>query len=243
MTAAYFDDLAARLRAAGVSADAAAGTVAELAAHVAESGTDPEDEFGPAAEFAAVLHPSGGGGEPGPSDETWRWTADAFQDRRLLDRFGDQGWEVERVDSAGRFVSRRDPERPQRWDYRRETVLPGRRTALAARLAPDGWEPCGTWICFEYFKRPKAATLGPDAELPAAPAAPSRRTFWSRRFYAFLAAYTLLLVGAATAWLVLGDADDRDGFGGGFLTGALAGAALAALVAIASTVIKLRRRP
>ncbi|MBE1533866.1 hypothetical protein [Actinomadura algeriensis] len=241
MNAAYFDDLAARLRAAGLPDDAVAGTVDELAAHVAESGADPEDEFGPAAEFAAVLHPPEPGGEPGPSDETWRWTADAFQDRRMLDRFGDQGWEVEHIDSVGRFVSRRDPERPQRWEYRRETVLPGRRAAVAARLAPDGWEPCGRWVHFEYFKRPKAATLGPDAELPDAPAAPARRMFWGRRFYAFLAGYALLLAAAATAWLVYGD--PGDGLGGGFATGALAGAALATIIGIVSTLLNTRRRP
>ncbi|RSN48371.1 hypothetical protein [Actinomadura sp. WAC 06369] len=240
MSAAYFADLADRLRAAGVPDDEAAATVDDLAAHVAESGTDPEDEFGPAAEFAAVLHPSAPAAEPGPSDDTWRWTADAFQDRRLLNRFGDEGWEVERIDNAGRFISRRDPERPQRWEYRRETVLPGRRAALAARLAPDGWEPCGTWVYFEYFKRPKAASLGPGAELPAAPETPARHLFWSRRFYAFLAGYVLLGAGAAAAWFLLGD-PGGDGFTGGFTRGALIGAALAALFALTSILLRNRR--
>ncbi|MFV2177206.1 hypothetical protein ACFHW2_13255 [Actinomadura sp. LOL_016] len=239
---AYFDDLADRLRAAGLPDAAVADTVRDLAAHVAESGTDPEDEFGPAAEFAAVLHPAEPDREPGPSDETWVWTADAFQDRRMLDRFGDQGWEVEHVDSVGRFVSRRDPERPQRWEYRRETVLPGRRPALAARLAPDGWEPCGSWVYFEYFKRPKAATLGPDAELPAAPAAPSRHLFWSRRFYAFVTVYLLVVVGGAAAWFSFGD-PGADGFTGGFVGGAVTGAALAAIAGLALVLLRTRRRP
>ncbi|XRQ05586.1 hypothetical protein ACN3XK_54930 [Actinomadura welshii] len=224
MTARYFDDLAGRLRAGGVPEAEVAGTIDDLAAYVAESGTDPRDEFGTPEEFAGTLIGPADGGSPEPSAETWRWTADAFQDRTMLDRFGDEGWEVERVDSVGRFVCRRDAENPQRWEYRRETVLPGRRQAVAERLAPDGWERCGTWMYFEYFKRPKAASVGPGADLQAPPGPPARKYFWSRRFYVFMAGYIAFVAAVCAAGYVLLPADDRTGF----LTGAAAGGALAA---------------
>lgn len=233
MTASYYEELAERLRGAGVPDDEAARTVDDLAAYAAESGADPRDEFGTPEEFAAQLAPArAGGGFPGPdelpgeADETWVWTADAFQDRLMLGRFGDEGWEVERIDAAGRFVSRRDVRNPQRWEYRRETVLPGRRRALADRLAPDGWEPCGTWMCFEYFKRPKAASLGPEAELDAPPETPAKRYFWSGRFYVFIVAYGAFLAVVCALWIASAPDASRSGFLTGFVVGTLGAAAV-----------------
>ncbi|MFI0351757.1 hypothetical protein [Actinomadura sp. 9N407] len=199
----YFDTLATRLRAEGMPAEEVTGTVEDLAAYTADSGTDPREEFGPPEEFATRLA-GGAAAEPAPAAENWVWTADAFHELQHLNHFGDQGWEVERVDGVGRFVSRRDAGAPQRWEYRRETVRPRResRAALAGRLAPDGWEPCGTWICFEYFKRPKAADLGPAAALTDVPVAPARRAFWSKGFAAYL-----LFLGAILAWSLLGSGD------------------------------------
>ncbi|GAA4241379.1 hypothetical protein GCM10022254_69980 [Actinomadura meridiana] len=238
MTTPYFEELAERLRAGGVPADEVAGTVDDLAAYVAESGADPRDEFGEPEEFAARLAPSGGGAVPEPSvatpseetasAETWRWTADAFHERRLLNRFGEEGWEVERVDSLGRFVSHRDIENPQRWEYRRETVLPARRAAAAERLAPDGWEPCGSWVCFEYFKRPKAASLGPEAELDDPPMAPARHIFWSRRFAIFIVCYSAFWIAMCAVWLLVAPGEDRSRF----LLGCLVGAVLAVAMVV-----------
>ncbi|MEU9024853.1 hypothetical protein [Actinomadura sp. NPDC048394] len=227
MTTPYFEDLAERLRDSGVPADEVSGTVDDLAAYIAESGTSPEEEFGPVEEFAARLAPpEDDGPEPDASAQTWRWTADAFQDRAMLNRFGDEGWEVERVDSVGRFVCRRDGEHPQRWEYRRETVLPGRRKAVEQRLAPDGWEPCGNWMQFEYFKRPRAASLGPNAELQAPPEIPAKRFFWSRRFYTFASCYAAFVVVACAGWLAFAPAESRTGFLVGFLLGAAIAAVL-----------------
>lgn len=117
-------------------------TVDDLAAYVTESGTDPVQEFGTPAEFAPQVAPAGEPATdetvPPSSAETWTWRADAFHERDVLNHYGDEGWEVERVDAAGRFVSHRDPENPQRWEYRREIVLPGRGQAVIDRLAPDG---------------------------------------------------------------------------------------------------------
>ncbi|GAA2071273.1 hypothetical protein [Actinomadura alba] len=227
----YFDTLAERLRESGLSDEQIASTIDDLATYVTESGAAPEEEFGPAADFAEQLtagHAQGADSAPSPeidpAPETWRWTADAFHERKRLNEFGDQGWEVERVDALGHFVSHRDPARPQRWEYRRETVVVGGRAKTADRLAPDGWEPCGTWVVFEYFKRPKSASLGPAGELDEAPDGPGRRIFWSKRFYVFFAGYAAFLGAIALGRLALGG----DALKNWFLIGLLAGGVMAA---------------
>lgn len=206
----YFAVLADRLRARGVTEERVTATLAELHDYLLDADTTPEAEFGPAEEFAARLARGGDGvstagedgtcgAEPGPRAEEWRWACDVYTDRELLARYGDQGWEVERVDRLGRFVCRRDPGSAMRWEYRREVVRRGEHDATAARLAPDGWEPCGRWTYIAYFKRPLAATAGPAAELPAVPRVPDRRLFLSRK-------YRLLLLTAAALWVAVGSA-------------------------------------
>ncbi|MFE3454414.1 hypothetical protein ACFXJ8_36375 [Nonomuraea sp. NPDC059194] len=224
----YFDELAVRLRERGVPEETVRATVADLTAYLAETDADPEEEFGPAAEFAEQLG-VGSVEESAAGEDTWRWTADVFADERRLNEFGDQGWEVDRVDALGWFISHRDPREPQRWEYRREVVTRKGRQALVERLAPDGWEPCGTWAFYEYFKRPKAASLGPDAEIDALPSAPAKGVFFSRRFYALIVVMLAGLVGALA--LLPSASGTVEGFVVGLLIGA-AGGALAALVAL-----------
>ncbi|MGW1676895.1 HAAS signaling domain-containing protein [Saccharopolyspora sp. NPDC002376] len=168
----YLADLEARLRENGVPAARVATTVDELTDHLAETGVDPVAEFGPVEEFAAQLTGSDGAApEPAREATTWRCIADIFVDRELLARYGAQGWEMTRIDTTGHFVCQRDPEHPQRWEYLRETVgLSG--VSKAERLAPDGWEQCGSWPPFAYFKRPAAASVG---ELSAPPEPPQRQ--------------------------------------------------------------------
>ncbi|MFF5422468.1 hypothetical protein ACFY49_40375, partial [Streptomyces misionensis] len=89
---AYFAEVTGALAAAGVPAAQIEATVEDLRAHLAESGTAPEEEFGPAARFAARL----GGLAPEPDGpdaaaEHWTWTADLFNDRRMLAVHGAQG--------------------------------------------------------------------------------------------------------------------------------------------------------
>jgi hypothetical protein len=206
--AGYFGELAAALGAAGVPADRIDATVSELAAHLAETGSTPEEEFGPAAAFAARL----GGTTPdvtGPADEaeTWTWTADVYNDRRLLALHGDQGWEVERLDALGRFVCRRTSGTALRWEYRREIVGERRREGLLDRLEPDGWELCGEWFFYAYFKRPKAASTGPAAALTALPQRPARSWYIGTRAW-------LLAVGwpVAVALILMAYVTDRLGF-------------------------------
>lgn len=92
----YFDHLAARLRGEGVPDDQVGVIVADLATYLDDTGVQPDAEFGPVAEFAAQLAPPRGDGVPAqpPDGETWRWRADAFDEMRWLETFGDQGWEV-----------------------------------------------------------------------------------------------------------------------------------------------------
>lgn len=199
----YFDELTAALRGTGVPADQIASTVAELRGHLADSGTSPEEEFGPAADFAARL---GGtvpaAAEPAGKAETWLWTADIYNDRRLLALHGDQGWEVEGLDTLGRFMCRRVPGAALRWEYRRELISGKRRDEVLDRLAPEGWEICGEWMLFAYFKRPKAASEGPAGALDALPERPGRWLFLSRKGKALLAVWMLLVLGAVAVTLV-----------------------------------------
>ncbi|MEU8530573.1 MULTISPECIES: hypothetical protein [Streptomyces] len=200
-TDTYFDELAAALRTAGVPEDEVAATVADLAGHLAETGTAPEEEFGPAAAFAARL-----GGAPEPEEpekqaESWTWTADIFNDRRMLAVHGDQGWEVEGLDHLGRFVCRRVPGEALRWEYRRETLTGARRARILAELGPEGWESCGEWMGYGYFKRPKAAGEGPEAALHTLPEAPRRRLFLSRRGMLMIGLLVALTVGTVGSWV------------------------------------------
>lgn len=230
----YFDELAVRLRERGVPEETARATVADLTAYLAETDADPEEEFGPAAEFAEQLGVAPVT-EAAAEEDTWRWTADIFVDERRLNEFGDQGWEVDRVDAVGWFISHRDQREPQRWEYRREVVTRKGRQALVERLAPDGWEPCGTWVFYEYFKRPKAASLGPGAEIDSPPSAPAKGVFFSKRFYLLM---VVLLVGLVFALALLPSAS---GAGEGFVVGLLIGAAGGALAGLGALWFAARR--
>ncbi|MFF3315290.1 hypothetical protein ACFYV5_07225 [Streptomyces sp. NPDC003035] len=197
-TDTYFEELAAALRTAGVTEEQIASTVADLRAHLAETGSGAEEEFGPAAAFAAQL----GGlapspGEPAEEAESWTWTADLFNDRRMLAVHGDQGWEVESLDSLGRFVCRRAPGVALRWEYRREVIRGHRREQVLAELSPEGWELCGEWLVYGYFKRPKAASAGRAGALGTLPATPAKWLFLSRRGKVLLGAWVLMVGGAS----------------------------------------------
>ncbi|MEE1757027.1 hypothetical protein [Streptomyces sp. SP18CS02] len=193
---AYFDELSAALRRAGVAEEQTAATVADLTGYLAESGTTAVEEFGPAREFAAQLAGGATGPAAGPAEkaETWTWTADIFNDTAMLAVHGDQGWEVERLDAVGRFVCRRVPGAALRWEYRREALPRGRRSPVVGQLAPEGWELCGEWFFYGYFKRPKAADAGPAASLTTLPETPARTWFLSGRGWAALAVWAVSVI-------------------------------------------------
>ncbi|MFF0741882.1 hypothetical protein ACFYVL_15910 [Streptomyces sp. NPDC004111] len=199
----YFERLTTALRATGMEREEVSATVADLRAYVADSGdgTDPAAEFGDPAEFAARLTGQRPVEEPAAEAETWKWTTDIYNDRRLLGRYGDEGWEVERVDRLGRFVCRRDASAAQRWEYRREMANNAReRAARTAELAPDAWEPCGHWLFYMYFKRPKAASSGPAAALSSVAEAPGTTRMFGSRMHRMLLVLGLAVMAAAVAF-------------------------------------------
>ncbi|WP_329565478.1 hypothetical protein [Kitasatospora sp. NBC_01266] len=179
----YFAELAGGLRAAGLPQSEVAATVADLGGYLAESGSpDPYEEFGAPEDFAARLTRRPGADErPDASAQTWKWAADIYTDRKYLNHYGDQGWEVAGLDRLGRFVCHRDPASAMRWEYRRESADRARGlAAIAAELAPEGWEPCGRFLYFMYLKRPKAASAGPAAGLDELVPPPGKRLFVGR---------------------------------------------------------------
>lgn len=219
----YLEELATLLRARGVPERRLKSTIDDLATFLAEGELDPTEEFGPAREFVDDLV---GEERPDPDPESLVWAADSFAATGRLNEMGAQGWEVEWVDRFGRFVSHRG-EDPQIWEYRQE-IAPGRRerTRLAEGLAPEGWELAGHYFTFAYFKRSRAALIGPAAELDERPEPPRERFFWSPP--------GLLSIGVALVVLVIslftlggtlweGDAADRVATMAGAGVGALVG--------------------
>lgn len=208
----YLDRLAAALRTAGRSEAEITATVADLSSYVTDGDggahgdgdgneADLAEEFGAPEEFAARLTEDAPGEEPAAAAEEWKWTCDLYTDRELLNRYGDEGWEVERIDRLGRFVCHRDPSAALRWEYRREIANNTKeRAALTAELAPDGWEPGGHWMYCSYFKRPKAASEGPAAGLDAVPTAPRERILWGPRVRRLMLVAALLAVLLAVAF-------------------------------------------
>ncbi|WP_406506490.1 hypothetical protein [Streptomyces sp. NBC_00212] len=200
MNTEYFAELGRLLAARGLPQQEVSATVADLTGYLAESGSaDAHEEFGAPDVFADRLTQGRTDERPEPGAETWKWTADIYTDRLLLNQYGAEGWEVEGIDFVGRFVCRR-PDAAMRWEYRRETAHGAKgREALLADLEPDGWEPCGRWLHMTYFKRPAAASAGPAAELAAPPAPPARHVFFSAKFWGLVAVFvvsmTLLVLG------------------------------------------------
>ncbi|MGW0929761.1 hypothetical protein [Streptomyces sp. NPDC002644] len=237
----YYAELTRALGEQGLPQDRAAALVAEVRAYAAESGADPRAEFGPPADFARDLAPAPSGGNgpqaPEPGVEHWVWTVDAYTDQDMMNRFGAQGWEIERVDRLGRFVSHRDGDTTLRWEYRRDVVDRRDRSRHAASLAPDGWEPCGHWSYLAYYKRPLAVTAGPAAVVENAPERPGRSVYFTRRLYAWPAA---ALLAVAAVVLLLLTAPEESGARGGMVTGAIAGTAVT-LLALPWLIARQRR--
>jgi hypothetical protein len=41
-----------------------------------------------------------------------------------------------------------------RWEYRRRTATARNEMTVLREMGEDGWELCGVWLFFLYFKRP-----------------------------------------------------------------------------------------
>lgn len=236
----YLDELATLLREREVPEDRIRSTTDDLAAFLAEGDLDPEEEFGPPAEFADDLVGEEG---PEPTPESLVWAADSFAAPERLNELGAQGWEVDRVDRFGRFVSHRG-EDPQVWEYLQE-IAPGRRerARLAERLAPEGWEPFGHYFTYVYLKRARAAVVGPAAELDTRPEPTVKRYFWSVRGLVVIAlalAVTAISLYSLGGTLWEGDTADRMATMAGAVVGALVG--VGALLGVFWLVARFRNR-
>lgn len=236
----YLDELATLLRARGVPEQRLKSTIDDLAAFLADGDLDPTQEFGPVREFADDLVGEEG---PEPDPESLVWAADSFAATERLNEMGAQGWEVERVDRYGRFVSHRG-EDPQAWEYRQE-IAPGRRERkrLTESLAPEGWELVGHYFTFAYFKRSRAALIGPAAELDERPEPTRKRFFWSPPGLLLIAVALVVLAISlfdlgGTLWE--GDAADRVATMAGAGVGALVG--VGAVLGVFWLVARVRNR-
>ncbi|MEV5571205.1 hypothetical protein AB0L06_14240 [Spirillospora sp. NPDC052269] len=242
MNERYFEELADGLRRLGVAEDRIGPLVGELSGHLAETGADPEDEFGPAVRFAAEFAEGAGAeaaaGGPAADAERWVWSADASVDQEMMNRFGAQGWEIERVDHLGRFVSRRDLASPTQWEYRRDVVGRRDRAAHAEELAPDGWEPCGHWLFLAYSKRPLAAVAGPAADIATPAGRPGRSYYFTRGLWAPLA---VLVASLALSGILLATAFATDS-GGSTVRGMLFGLPVGLLLGAVGAFLAYRRK-
>lgn len=156
----YLTEVAGRLRAGGLPDDRVDDLGAELRAHLAASNETPEDAFGPAATFAADLlaesaAPAPDAAAPGVEERTFRATA--LDEVGILAELGADGWELTGVRDFG-LHARRPYEAAARraWRYERRRTLRARATEQQMRAG--GWEPCGRWLPFSYFKRPGPAS-------------------------------------------------------------------------------------
>lgn len=159
-TDAYLTELAEHLRAAGLAPERVDDVLGELRDHLAASGELPEATFGPVGRFAADLlaesaDPVPDAAVPGVEQRTFRATA--LDEVDILAELGRDGWELTGVRDFGLHASRpRDVAARRPWQYERRRTLRAR--ALEQRMRADGWEPCGRWVPFSYFKRPGPAS-------------------------------------------------------------------------------------
>ena len=151
----YAGELERELRGRGVDEERAREVVAEVADHLAESGEQPRDAFGDPARYADALlaaDPSDADDDAGYEAHTFRATA--LDEVRILSELGAEGWELTGVRDFG-LHARRPAEAAARttWEYARRTGV--RRGPLVAQMESEGWAPCGRWLTFHYFKRPR----------------------------------------------------------------------------------------
>jgi len=156
-TETYLEQLAGNLQHYGVEAIQIGEIIAEVESHLAESGEDAVEAFGPPDAYAE--HRAASVERGAAPDDVWQrrtFRATAFDEMRILAAAGQDGWELTDV-AAFALPCRRpwDPCTVRRWAYRRRVGI--NRDALVTEMRAAGWEPCGLWLPFHYFKRPLAA--------------------------------------------------------------------------------------
>ncbi len=151
MIDAYLEQLSACLQRYGLDSEQIGEIIAEVESHLAESGEAPLDAFGPPyvyAEKRVAARERTTGGE-------WQrrtFRATAFDEMMILEEAGKAGWELYEVGALALYCRRPWAIKEARqWEYARRIGL--NRSAIMAEMAAQGWEPCGHWSPFHYFKR------------------------------------------------------------------------------------------
>lgn len=152
----YLHELADVLRGRGLEDETVRQAVEEVRSHLAEAGGSPVEQFGPAAAYAAALvgaDPVAADGEGSEDMERRTFRATATDEMGILADLGADGWELTGVRDFGLHARRPvDTAERHRWVYDRRKTL--RRDAVVREMAADGWQPCGRWVIFHYFKKP-----------------------------------------------------------------------------------------
>lgn len=154
-TETYLENLAAHLQRRGVGDKRIRDIAAEAESHLVESGEAPEEAFGTVEEYAErmAVHEENLAARSTPPDYHHRtFRATAFGEMSILEFAGREGWELVDVGALALFCRRPvDENQICRWEYKRRT---GRHeTIIREEMAENGWEPCGNWLPFHYFKR------------------------------------------------------------------------------------------
>ena len=152
---AYLSELAASLQMRGADSARTSEAVAEVESHLSESGEDPMEAFGPPDEYAEQLLLREESREGETADKNWAertFRATAFGEMKILEEAGRQGWELTDVGAYALHCRRpHDLKTVRRWEYSRRVGID--RQAILEDMTALGWEPCGLWSPFHYFKR------------------------------------------------------------------------------------------
>ncbi len=154
-TETYLEDLTAHLQQRGVDNDKIRDIVSEAETHLAESGEGAVEAFGSVEEYAEkmAIHEEKLAVQtekPNHLHRTFRATA--FGEMAILEFAGREGWELVDVGALALYCRRpADENRVCRWEYKRRTGRHGK--IILDEMVNAGWEPCGNWLPFHYFKR------------------------------------------------------------------------------------------
>lgn len=93
---------------------------------------------------------------------TWQFqdrSATLFDETRILEEMGREGWELT---SFGPFFlhfrRHEDPQKRTPWEYMRITDLS--QPPQREKLERDGWTYCGSWLVLHYYKKPSPSAEG-----------------------------------------------------------------------------------
>ncbi len=152
MTEPYIEQLYVGLQRYGLDREQISEIIHEAQNHLVASGETPMEAFGPPdvyAEERVAAREKALGGE-------WqirKFHGTAYDEMVILELAGKLGWELIAVATFGLHCRRPwDINEVRQWEYARPFGFNGDKIITA--MIAEGWEPCGSWTPFHYFKRP-----------------------------------------------------------------------------------------